>query len=124
MKAIIIERGTYRFGVIHLKTAKSTPPEWAPNPDGGSVCIADVEDYSPIEANNGTLVHVVQRNALMNIIAERLNLPPAEDLPDIRKIAAALKADSINICEYCSSLDCRMCELNEESFERAGENDE
>lgn len=114
MKQLLIDRGVYHLG-MKKSNGEGTPPKWESDEQGMTIAIGDIEESetSGTGADNGELVHIVQRYTLLDIIAERLNLPPAEDLPDVRDIAKALHEDGIDICEYCNIVDCRMCLIRE-----------
>jgi len=109
----MVDRGIYRFGTRNNVTGETVPGTWEHDAGGGCICIADINDDDIESADNGTLMHITQRRTLADIIAERLNLPPAEDLPDVIEIAKAMRKDGFDICEYCPSIGaCKECMLN------------
>jgi hypothetical protein len=119
MKSLLIDRGVYNMTMCkkHQDGSEEVtePGGWKSDPEGGSVVIGDIDSEEPLKIGNGTLTHIVQRHTIADIIAERLNLPPAEDAPDIKKVAKAMKADGLDICDYCPTIGaigvCKMCVL-------------
>ena len=122
MKALLIDRGVYRIGMRNLTTGEEKTGGWTSDPDGGCVVIGDIPDGDPTnDAENGTLVGTYQHHTLAKIIAERLNLPPCEEIPDIKKIARAMREDDIRFCAYCDRLDCRECIMSDIDDEEGGD---
>lgn len=87
-----------------------TPARWAPNPEGGSVCICRLNPETMEPEGDVEIYGDWDAAAYLKRVLELLEPTRQSNLPELKSMIRVANKDGCNICEYCYERGGRRCQ--------------
>lgn len=117
MPMIFLATGNFNLGRINRNkngnVIKETPPKFEHNDKGNCVIVGKINPETMEQIDTADLFGNYQASAYLKKTLELLNPNRAVDVPNFKQIICSAIHNGVDICDYCSDMNCSNCVVSE-----------
>ena len=117
MPMIFLATGNCHLGRVDRdkdgNVIKNTPPHFEHCDDGGSVIVGKLNPDTMEQIDSADAFGDYQASAYLKKALALLNPNRAVDVPNFKQIIRSAINDGVDICDYCSDMNCSNCIVSE-----------